>query len=74
MFETALTSFEKPFWKSKTVWGVGLTVVGGVLSQVGVSVPWTEAETDTIAGNIVTVVGAILAIVGRFKAGAKLTV
>ena len=46
-------------------------MVGGVLSQVGVSVPWTEAETDTIAGNIVTVVGAILAHCGAFQSGVE---
>lgn len=64
---------EKPFWRSKTVWGVGLTVIGGVLGQVGVKTPWTEAEVDTIAGNIVTLFGAAMAIWGRIKAGAALT-
>ncbi|MEW5725338.1 MAG: hypothetical protein AB1896_19650 [Thermodesulfobacteriota bacterium] len=59
---------EKPFWQSKTVWGVALTVVGGLLAQFGVNIPWSEAQIPAVAGDMVGLIGAVLAVYGRFRA------
>lgn len=68
----------KPFWQSKTLWGLLLMVLGFVLPMLGVTVPENMQE-DVLADvmgmmpAISKVVGGVLVIIGRFKATKKLT-
>lgn len=64
---------EKPFWLSKTVWGVVLTLIGGVLAQTGVGAPFSETDVPMIAGDVVGLIGAGLALYGRLKADKKVS-
>jgi len=52
----------KPWYKSKTIWGLILVAIGEVLTNQGVE--YTE---------YLVLVGVILATIGRFLANARLT-
>lgn len=63
----------RPFWMSKGVIGGFLAFVGGIGAMFGLDLAQTDIETLTVAAfNIVTAVGAILAIVGRLTAKAPI--
>ena len=60
----------KPFWQSKTVWGVLLAAIPGVGPAVSAAVlalpgePTVPAELQALVAGV----GAVLAIYGRYKA------
>ena len=58
----------KPISESKTVWMAALTILAGVLFWAGVLDPsqWGEDRIEGIVGTILTVVGAINAIIRIF--------
>lgn len=58
---------------SKTVWGVIIGVLGILLPKFGL-MPLDDAAADMLAGEIVSAIGALLAIYGRIKAVKKITV
>ena len=71
---------EKPFWQSKTFWGVVLTLIGAALPKVGVTVPFTEADVPVITDTVIhgvgmgaELVGLGMTLWGRLSAGTKLT-
>ncbi len=68
----------KPFWKSKTVWGVILAAVpsiGPALSAAVLSLPGEEAATvPAELQAIMAGIGALLAIYGRYKASGTLSI
>jgi len=55
---------EKHILKSKTIWGVIITVLG----VVGIPIPLSPEEGDVIIHSIFEVVGVLLTIIGRLKA------
>ena len=67
----------KPFWKSKTVWGAliaAVPVVGPALSAALLSVP--DAASAPVPGELqalIAGIGAAVAIYGRWKASGDLT-
>jgi hypothetical protein len=82
----------KPWWQSKTIWGILIAAVGFVISEVlkvpNVVLPenadfeqlqaYVEAvkaakgDLSVIISQVVSAVGAILAIYGRVKAESKI--
>jgi len=52
----------KPWYKSKTIWGVILVVIGEALEQLEIQ-----------GAEILILIGIILAAIGRFLANSKLT-
>ena len=58
----------KQFWKSKTMWGVLITLIPTILQVVGVPLPIGELATE-----IIIAAGGGLAVFGRVKAVDKLT-
>lgn len=62
----------KSIFKSKTIWGVLLMVIGSVF---GFNIPeGVDQEIANIATTVIEAVGAALAVWGRIKADKKLTV
>jgi hypothetical protein len=68
---------KKNWWESKTIWGAVITVVCGGLALFGQNV---DVETQSFLADKITlislsvgqVVGAVIAIFGRFKAEKKI--
>jgi len=59
----------KPFWLSVTFWGALFAVGAPLLAQMGIVFP-----TDGLADQVVSVLGGIVALYGRFRAKTNLTV
>jgi hypothetical protein len=60
----------KSFVLSKTIWGVVITALGSFLNTKG----FDTGVLNGLDGEIVTVLGAVLAIYGRVKAVKKIGV
>jgi len=58
----------KNIFTSKTIWGVIITLVGSVMEKFG----FETTVLNGLEGEIVTVVGAALAVYGRIKAVKKI--
>lgn len=58
----------KKFWKSKTIWGIAISVVPTLLQLAGVPLPIGELATQ-----ILIAAGGALAVGGRIKAVDRLT-
>ena len=70
-----MSIIKKPFWKSKTLWGVLLAAipgVGGPISAAVLNMPSGDAMPGEIA-TILAGVGAVLAIYGRYKSTGELS-
>jgi hypothetical protein len=59
----------KQWWKSKTMWGLGISLLPTVLQLAGIPLPIGEVLTE-----IIVVAGGGLAVFGRAKAVDKLTI
>ena len=75
--EAMNTNIKNPF-KSKTIWGAILVVVGLLGKLIGVDVPKAElvGVIDTLGNNWETLIqigGSVLAVYGRFKAERQLS-
>jgi asparagine N-glycosylation enzyme membrane subunit Stt3 len=53
----------KPVWASKTLWGAVIAILGAAAGLLGIT-----PEQLPSADEVVTVIGGVLAIVGRFMA------
>lgn len=62
----------KNFLKSKSIWGLILIVLGMILPKLGITVE--ETQLEEILTSLLTVVGFVLSIIGRFTADKKLTI
>ena len=61
---------EKFFLKSKTIWGVVVMAMPALLPVFGVTLGATETALITETGDkVMTAIGALIAVYGRFKAG-----
>lgn len=69
--ETKLIDLDKPLFKSKTIWGVIVAVLGFVLPALGLDIDVTPLASGTL-GGILQVAGSVLAIVGLRDAVARL--
>ena len=58
----------KKFWKSKTMWGVLISLLPTILQIAGIPLPIGE-----VLNQIIIAAGGGLAVVGRVKAVDKLT-
>ena len=58
----------KEFWKSKTLWGVAISLLPTILRVAGLPLPLGELATELIIAA-----GGGLAVFGRVKAVDKLT-
>lgn len=58
----------KQFWKSKTLWGIGISLLPTILQLLGIPLPIGE-----VLNQVIIAAGGGLAVVGRFKAVDKLT-
>ena len=66
----AVTTTDKPFWQSQTVWASVFAVAGALAPVFGYTFDPTANQAILEAvGASVTAISAIFAIVGRFKAG-----
>jgi hypothetical protein len=65
----------KSWYMSKTLWGAVIGLIGAVSPKILASLGGDSAVDNVVnvAGNIAAVVGAGLAIYGRFKASTTLT-
>lgn len=64
----------KAWWKSKTLNGLGLMVLGALTQHFGPDLaPQALQNLATVAGYVVQAVGLVLGIVGRLKARTTLT-
>lgn len=61
---------EKPFYASLTFWGAVIAAATPIASALGYEIP---GGGEGLAEEIVTVIGAVLAIVGRFRAKTVIT-
>jgi len=61
----------KNFLLSKTIWGVLISLAGVAMSKFGLT-PFDEATSQALAGEIVTLVGAVVAVIGRITAQTSL--
>jgi hypothetical protein len=59
----------KQWWKSKTMWGLGISLLPTVLQLAGIPLPIGEVLTE-----VIVVAGGGLAVFGRVKAVDKLTI
>ena len=59
----------KQFWKSKTLWGLTISLLPTILQLAGIPLPIGEVATQIIA----VVAGGGLGVFGRVKAVDKLT-
>jgi hypothetical protein len=59
----------KPWWQSRTIWGIAITVISAVAPKYG---PIAEVVPDVIS-NVGIAVGSILAAIGRIKAKKEVT-
>jgi len=67
----------KPWYLSKTVWGALIVIAATLLRLTGYDV--SEADLQTIVdpvinviSNTMTAIGAVMALVGRFKANKQI--
>lgn len=60
----------KAFWKSKTLWGAVLTVLG----MVGLPIDGIKEELLQIADLVVQIIGLIMVVIGRVKADKPLSI
>ena len=58
----------KKFWKSKTLWGIALSLLPTILQAVGIPLPIGE-----VLNQIIIAAGGGLAVVGRVQAVDRLT-
>ena len=58
----------KQFWKSKTIWGVVISLLPTILQAAGVPLPLGE-----VLSQVIIAAGGGLAVFGRIKAVDKLT-
>ena len=58
----------KKFWKSKTIWGVVISLLPTILQAAGVPLPLGE-----VLSQVIIAAGGGLAVFGRIKAVDKLT-
>lgn len=58
----------KKFWKSKTIWGIAISLLPTILQIAGIPLPVGE-----LVNQIIIAAGGGLAVVGRVKAVDKLT-
>ena len=58
----------KKFWKSKTIWGIVISLLPTVLQVLGVPLPIGE-----VLNQVIIAAGGGLAVVGRVKAVDRLT-
>jgi len=61
----------KHFLMSKTIWGVLISLAGVVMSKFGLT-PFDEATAQTLAGEIVSMIGAVVVVIGRITAQTSL--
>ena len=59
----------KKFWKSKTLWGIAISLIPTILQVAGVPLPIGEA-----LNQVIIAAGGGLAVVGRVQATDKLTI
>ena len=57
----------KQFWKSKTIWGIGISLLPTILQVVGIPLPIGE-----VLNQVIIAAGGGLAVVGRVQADTKL--
>ena len=58
----------KQFWRSKTIWGIAISLLPVILQVAGIPLPIGELATE-----IIIAAGGGLAVFGRVKAVDKLT-
>ena len=58
----------KKFWKSKTIWGIAISLLPTVLQLIGIPLP-----VDEVLNQVIIATGGGLAVVGRIKAVDRLT-
>ena len=58
----------KKFWKSKTIWGIVISLLPTVLQVLGVPLPLGE-----VLNQVIIAAGGGLAVVGRVQAVDRLT-
>jgi len=62
----------KSFYKSKTLLGAGISLLGFLLTQLGV--PLAEGELEAIVIGAVELVGLLLVVYGRIAAKSSLII
>ena len=64
----------KIWYKSTTLWGLVVTLVGLVVSKLGAGGSWEDLfNDDTIQGTVIAILGAIGIVFGRVTAKGPLT-
>ena len=58
----------KKFWKSKTLWGIAISLLPTVLQLIGIPLPVGE-----VLNQVIIAAGGGLAVVGRIKAADRLS-
>jgi hypothetical protein len=69
--EAIATVENKPWYLSKTIWGAVAAVVGVVFPKILVALGGSDNAGQTLAdlaGNLVTVIGSVVAIYSRYTA------
>lgn len=59
---------KKKWWESTGVWGGVVAVLAGVAGFIGLDAVGVAADLDQVITGALSVVGGIVAIVGRFRA------
>lgn len=63
----------KPWWQSRTIWGVLVSLAGGLAALLGREFTTADQEQLLEALSAIAIAaGSILAIIGRVKASKKL--
>lgn len=66
----------KPFWQSTTFWGIIISVLGQVFAgfeATGQVPAGTGVDVGALIGHVVSGVGLLVAIIGRFRAKGPIT-
>ena len=67
---------KKPWYKSKTIIGIIVILLGaaiGIAKQFGIELPFlAEGNLEQVAATILTVIGSIVAWIGRLKADKRI--
>lgn len=61
----------KPFWQSKTFWGLAVMVVSPLAAKYGLSV--TDEDVGGLINVVAEAVGGVMIIIGRITATKKVT-
>lgn len=63
----------KPWYLSKTIWGVAVTALAAIIPTVAkMNAEGLTGDLTQLASGVALVVGAALAIYGRYKAATKI--